>query len=39
MRTVQGLLGHLDVSTILIHTPVPNRDPAGVRSPAGRIFL
>ena len=39
MRTVQGLLEHLDVSTTLIHTPVPSRGPAGVRRPAGRMFL
>jgi len=35
----QGLLGHLNVSTTMIHTPVPNRGPAGVRRPAGRMFL
>ena len=38
VRPGQGLLGHRDVSTIMIDTHVLNRSPAGVRSPADRIF-
>ena len=37
--TVQELLRHRDVSTTMIHTHVLNRGPAGVRSPADRMFL
>jgi len=36
IRTVQG---HRDVSTTMIYTHVLNRGPAGVRSPADRMFL
>jgi integron integrase len=38
IRTVQELLGHLDVTTTMVYTHV-NRGPAGVRSPADRMFL
>ena len=39
IRTVQELLGHHDVSTAMIYTHVLNRGPAGVQSPADRMFL
>jgi site-specific recombinase XerD len=32
--TIQELLGHKDVSNTMIYTPVLNRGPLGVRSPA-----
>ncbi len=38
IRTVQELLRHRDVSITQIYTHVLNRGPAGVRSPADRIF-
>ena len=38
IRTVQELLGHVDVRTTMIYTHVLNRGPAGVRSPADRLF-
>jgi site-specific recombinase XerD len=34
IRTLQELLGHKDVSTTLIYTPVLNHGPLGVRSQA-----
>jgi len=39
IRTVQELLGLQDVSPTMIYTHVLNRGPAGVRSPADRMFL
>jgi integrase len=39
IRTVQELLGHKDVSTTMIYTPVLNRRPAAVRSPADRLAI
>ncbi len=33
IRTVQELLGHKDVKTKMIYTPVLNRGPSSVRSP------
>jgi site-specific recombinase XerD len=38
IRTVQGLLGHRDVTTTMIHTHVLNRGAAAVRSPADRVL-
>ena len=37
IRTIQALLGHRDVSTTLIYTPVLNRGERGVTSPAARL--
>jgi len=33
IRTVQELVGHAEVKTTMVYTHVPNRRPAGVRSP------
>jgi site-specific recombinase XerD len=38
IRTVQEVVGHRDVSTMMIYTHVLNRGPAAVQSPADRIF-
>lgn len=37
IRTVQELLGHADVKTMMIHTHVLNRRVSGVRSPVDRL--
>ena len=37
IRRVQGLLGHADVSTIMIYTQVLNRGGRGVRSPLDEL--
>jgi len=37
IRTIQERLGHKDVSTTMIHTPMLNRGPLGVRSPADTL--
>ncbi len=39
IRTVQELLGHRDVSTMMIYTHVLNRGGRGVRSPADALTL
>src|SRR5690606_39018468 len=38
IRTIQELFGLADISTTMIYTHVLNRGPAGVRSPADRLF-
>jgi site-specific recombinase XerD len=37
IRTVQELVGHIDVKTTMICTRVLNRDPASVRSPVDAL--
>ena len=37
MRTIQELLGHVDLRTTMIYTQVVNRGELGVRSPADRL--
>lgn len=39
IRTVHELPGHSDVGSTMIYTHVLNRGPAGLRSPADRMFL
>jgi site-specific recombinase XerD len=39
IRTVQELRGQQDASTTMIDTHVLNWSPAGVQSPADRMFL
>jgi integron integrase len=38
IRTIQTLLGHQDIRTTMIYTHVVNRGPAGVQSPADKLF-
>ena len=38
IRTVQELLGHVDVRTTMIYTHVLNRGPSGVKSPVDRLL-
>jgi site-specific recombinase XerD len=37
IRTVQALLGHVNVARMVIYTHVLNRGPAGVQSPLNRL--
>ena len=34
IRTIQELLGHCDVNTMMVYSHVLNRGPSGLRSPA-----
>jgi len=38
IRTIQELLGHSDVKTTMIYTPVLNRGPLGVSSPVDHLY-
>jgi site-specific recombinase XerD len=37
IRTVQALLGHVNVNTTMIYTHILNRGPAGAISPLDRL--
>jgi integrase len=39
IRTIRTPLGHQDIRTTMIYTHVVNRGPAGVQSPADKLFV